>query len=540
MDTSLIVKYYDYLMKIAIAKCKSQVEAEDLVGDTMLAVCLHISKGNKIKHLKTYLLNTMLNKYNDNLRKKYHMPTIINLNEMIVASNDEEELFSLEEKANIRKELNHLAYINREVLIRYYFGNQSIDDIARSLNIPTNTVKSRLLAGRNKIKEGYLKMEKEDNCLPGKLYLSYFGVNGIKNEPVSLVENDLIAQNILIIAYEKPLSIPELSRKIGIPSAYLEPIIKKLVDGELMVAMPSGKIYTDFIITKPQDKLNHYKEQLAFANKYFREIWNIISLMSKNIESLSFVKKMEDEIKNKLNRYAILKALQDFQFSILEKPTTFINRKDGGKWFASALEIEAGYDMEEYNETSNYLILGGHRTLSKVIDNTSIHLYEFDTSLYDCPSRYGNDFDLYCKYIIPLLWSIYTENSLTNNDEIPNDFINYIPSFEQLGILKKQNNKILVDIPILTKNEYETISEIIKEATRKIKDKIGNEFFNFALKNKTTLPKHLSYVPDLLLYNDATCYFAMAIIRKAFESKLHLCNVTYCCPPVVLVYNKNN
>ena len=83
-----------------------------------------------------------------------------------------------------------------------------------------------------------------------------------------------------------------------------------------------------------------------------------------------------------------------------------------------------------------------------------------------------SDFELYCKYIIPLLWSIYTENSLTNNDEIPNDFINYIPSFEQLGILKKQNNKILVDIPILTKNEYETISEIIKEATRKIKDKI--------------------------------------------------------------------
>lgn len=458
MDTSLIVKYYHYLMKIAIAKCKSQVEAEDLVGDTMLAVCLHISKGNKIKHLKTYLLNTMLNKYNDNLRKKYHMPTIINLNEMIVASNDEEELFSLEEKANIRKELNHLAYINREVLIRYYFGNQSIDDIARSLNIPTNTVKSRLLAGRNQIKKGYLKMEKEDSCLPGKLYLSYFGVNGIKNEPVSLVENDLIAQNILIIAYEKPLSIPELSKKIGIPSAYLEPIIKKLVDGELMVTMPSGKMYTDFIITKPQDKLNHYKEQLAFANKHFEEIWTIISLMSKNIESLSFVKKMEDELKNKLNRYAILKALQDFQLSILEKPTTFINRKDGGKWFASALEIEAGYDMKEYNEASNYLILGGHRTLSKMIDNTSIHLYEFDTSLYDSPSRYGNDFELYCKYIIPLLWSIYTENPLTNNDEIPNDFINYIPSFEQFGILKKQNNKILVDIPILTKNEYEKIS----------------------------------------------------------------------------------
>ena len=40
------------------------------------------------------------------------------------------EYFSSEEASKVRKELNHLSFITREVLIRFYFGNQSVSDIA--------------------------------------------------------------------------------------------------------------------------------------------------------------------------------------------------------------------------------------------------------------------------------------------------------------------------------------------------------------------------------------------------------------------------
>ncbi len=65
--------------------------------------------------------------------------------------------------------------------------------------------------------------------MPEKLYLSFGGSEGLKNEPMSLVEDDLIVQNLLILAYEKPITVSELSKTIGIPAAYIEPIVKNLL-----------------------------------------------------------------------------------------------------------------------------------------------------------------------------------------------------------------------------------------------------------------------------------------------------------------------
>lgn len=50
---------------------------------------------------------------------------------------------------------------------------------------------------------------------------------------MSLTEGDALAQNLLILAYEKPLTVSALSKAIGVASAYVEPVINKLVDGEL-------------------------------------------------------------------------------------------------------------------------------------------------------------------------------------------------------------------------------------------------------------------------------------------------------------------
>ena len=106
---------------------------------------------------------------------------------------------------------------------------------------------------------------------------------------MSLVEDDLIAQNLLILAYEKPITVSDLSKSIGIPAAYIEPIIKKLVDGELMVQTDRGKVYSDFIITKPQKALENFKPQLEFAHKHFNTIWGILHKMSEKISKMTFV-----------------------------------------------------------------------------------------------------------------------------------------------------------------------------------------------------------------------------------------------------------
>ncbi len=542
MNRDEIIEYYDDLMRLAVSKCGSQADAEDLVGDTMLAAFAYLHAGGRIEYPKTWLANTLCHKFNDSLRKKYRTPTTVNFEDAFEIPAEEEEYFSSDDAAKIRKELNHLACITREVLIRYYFGGQSVSDIAAGLGIPEGTVKSRLSAGRSQMKKGLGTMETRENHLPGKLYLSFGGSDGLNMEPISLVENDLIAQNLLILAYEKPMTVSDLSKAIGIPAAYIEPVVKKLVDGELMAETDSGKVYADFLITKPQDELKKIKPQLDFAHQHFDAIWNIIAQMSERISKMDFDCVLDARQKTELDRYAVLKALQDFQLYGTGKAEAphFPKRRDGGRWFAHATAVDAGYNMKEFNEASNYVIQGGHRTSEKIVDGGTrrVRFYEFDTTMWDSPHRFGGAYELYFRYIVPLLWHIYTGKTVDNDSEIPNEFISYIPSLEKYGLLESTQGKLCVAIPVLKKAKYEEVNAAIRCATASLKQAIGEEFSTFISALKTPVPKHLTSVPELFRYSNATDYFVMAVIREAYEKGLHLKNVDYCCPPVVLVYDE--
>ncbi|MCM1062122.1 MAG: RNA polymerase sigma factor [Eubacterium sp.] len=545
MTNDEIMQYYDYLMRLALSKCSSRFDAEDLVGDTLLAAFSYMHKGGIIEYPKTWLANTFYHKYNDNLRKKYRMPVTVSLDEGIdVLGTESEEYSAFEEEASkVRKELNHLSFITREVLIRFYFGDQSVADIAEGLAIPEGTVKSRLYVGRSQMKKGLETMETNDNYLPGQMHLSFGGMKGLKGEPISLVEGDLIAQNLLILAYEKPLTISELSKAISIPAAYIDPIVENLLNGELMVRTGSGKVYTDFIIKKPQNTLEYFKPQLDFAHRHFETIWSILRRMSERISKMSFEHEMGSEERTKLDRYAVLKALQDFQFFGTDKieAPKFPNRRDGGRWFAQATAVDAGYNMKEYNEATEYVIHGGHRTTEALAAGGTrrVRLYEFDTTLFDDPHRYGFDHKLYFKYVIPLLWCIYSDIPVEEKSgtEIPNELLSHIPTLEGLGLIGNTHNKLCVKIPVLKKSEYNEMCVFIKNATEEIKSAIGEEFARFIVSMKTPVPKHLTSVPELFRYNEATIYFVMAIVREAYDKGLHLKDVDYCCPPVVLSYS---
>ncbi len=544
MKNEEIMKYYDYLMQLAVSKSNSQADAEDLVGETMLAAFTWLHSKKTIEYPKTWLTNTLYHKYNDGLRKKYRTPVTVYLDDGMDIPGDtydgDTDYLTSEEAAKVRKELNHLGFVTREVLIRFYYGNQSVEVIAKGLGIPVGTVKSRLYAGRNQMKKGFERMENKDNYLPGTLYLSFCGSNGLKDEPMSLVEGDLIAQNLLILAYEKPLTISELSRAIGIPAAYIEPIVQKLVDGELMVQTKGGKIYSDFMITGPEEGMKNFQPQLAFARKHFDTAWNIVSRMSDDIAKLDFVQNMTPKAKTMLDRYAVLKSLQDFVCygtNKVEKPD-FPRRKDGGVWYAQGVAIDAGYDMTEYQEAQQYAIWGGHRTTEafSIGHAKKVCLCEFDTTLWDNPHRYGGAYDLYFKHIISLLWHIYAGIPLEHSD-IPGEFVSYMPTLETVGMIGYSEGTPYVKIPVLECWEYDKVWKRIQAATVEMKTVMGDQLTTFITSMRAALPKHLKTVPEIYRYYNATGYMVMAIVREAYDRGLHLKGVTDCCPPAVLIYD---
>ena len=107
-----------------------------------------------------------------------------------------------------------------------------------------------------------------------------------------------------------------------------------------------------------------------------------------------------------------------------------------------------------------------------------------------------------------------------------------------MGVIGHTEDKLCVKIPVLKKAEYDEVCTVIRNATEEIKTVIGEEFTTFIASMKTPIPKHLTSVPELFRYGNATAFLVMAFVREAYNRKLHLKDVDYCCPPVLLVYEK--
>lgn len=544
MQKEELLQYYGYLSRFALSKCESQPDAEDLVSETMLAAFAHLHKGGAIEYPKTWLSHTFMHKFHDHLRKKYQSPLTVNLDliaEIPGGENGETPYAEGGEAADVRRELNYLAKTTREVLIRYYFNNHSVADIARALQIPEGTVKSRLYSGRNQMKKGLKRVETTINHIPGYLNLSFSGSGGTDNKPISFVEGDLIAQNLLALAYDKPLKIIELANAIGIPAAYVERIVERLTEGELMARTDGEKFYTDFIIYKPEDIIAPFEAQRNFVDTHFDVFWGAMSQTIQSVNALAYSKGLHRRRLQKLERYAVMRVLQNFEIEgggkgAPQSPA----RKDGGAWTAMGHYFPAGYDTEKYDFVTQYQINGGHRTSSigEYLGASRLTLCEFDTTLWDSPRRFhACGFDHYFTGIINLLWCVY-KNADPNNNGIQNAVLESIPKFKTLGLLADEDGKLAVDIPVLHQAENAKLAAIIKHNQEVLIAKLGSSYQKFLQGAAVPVPPHLKSVPAFLRFSPATRCIAMSAVRKAYEKKLHLHDVDYCCPPVILVYEE--
>ncbi len=542
-----ILEYYDALYRLATSKCSLQTDAEDLVADTMLAAFSYLHRGGIIEHPKTWLANTMMHLHNSALRRKYRTPIVVGLDALgDVADEDEsDDAFAKgEEAAEVRRVLNNLASTMRSVLIRHYYNGQSVAEIAAALGLPEGTVKSRLYAGRAQVKKGLEQMEIKKNHVAGRLYVSWSGSDGPNGSPATLVEDDLIAQNLLILAYDKPVTVCELANMIGIPTVYIEPIVNKLVEGELMVRTEGDRYYTDFVVFKPEDSRSRFDAQIAFAKEHFDEFWTVLGGMVDDIRKMPYVRTLNGRQMHKLERYAVLHALQKFVLATTaDGKIKAPKRRDGGAWLAQGHSYPAEYDhtSEREREMLTYIINGGHRTnhVETSLDGASeLWLREFDTFVWDNPNRFavGAGHRYYFDGMMQLLWCV--ERSIDPEAAgVHSALIEAIPDYvEKTGLLAREDGVLKVDIPVMEKAIYRELIGKINEAVQRLRETVGEAFGAFLKGQAVRLPAHLTSVPMEKRYMPATAYIEMAVVHEAHERGLHMKGVDYCCPPVLLVY----
>lgn len=144
---------YTIVFRILIPPYSIQ-DVEDIVADVFESVWRNISKIDiKNGNIKSYIGSISRNKSINFLKLKENGNIDLNDELIIEGDNLEEKVIKeiLEEK--VREEVSKMNEPEREIVIRYYFYYQKISQISKEMDIPENTVKSKLYRSRALLKD---------------------------------------------------------------------------------------------------------------------------------------------------------------------------------------------------------------------------------------------------------------------------------------------------------------------------------------------------------------------------------------------------
>ena len=209
-----------------------------------------------------------------------------------------------DEYEQVFRYLHTLSSEYKNILVDYYIGEMPIKILAEKYNLPETTIKWRLNVSRQKVRDriGEDKMD--------KVYKRINWVTTTCNgsmDPNRYLSNQ-VARAICEAAYEKPLTVEEISLKTGLPTMYIEDALPNLIYGDAIEQV--GKKYvTDFIILRHKDKSQMEKGFAPIVSdvaNYFEKLFNDYS---RNIAAMSFYG--HDFGMNKLGYIALPLALRE-------------------------------------------------------------------------------------------------------------------------------------------------------------------------------------------------------------------------------------
>lgn len=528
MQKQEITQYAEYLLGAALRKCGNLSDAQDVTQETMLAALQYLNKGESIENPKAWLLSVMNRKYYDVLRKKYQLPTVMSGEELEIADerNMEQEWLHKEEAEGIRREIAYLTDAYRTLIVKHYFHGKSVKELAEETGLPEGTIKSRLDFGRKQLKKGFETMEQytENSYMPKRLNVNWSGTMGMDEEPRSMVEGDALAQNLLILAYKKPVTITELSKAIGVASAYVEPVVKKLVDAELMKRMGDGKVYTDFIVYHGLDFVKYMKEREAFAKEHAAVYVKAVTKAIEELKKTSFYSQ-------RLERFMMIHVATDGLYHSLDdirKPQVFPERPNGGNWIAFGIIPEDDPKAFEGKcGEENYNLAGCRCTkIDKYLQAEELRIYNYETALdpYGWDKHSGYHFNLLQDIECNMLKLFYLiKNGIAPETvDLDTRMVKGIPLLKERGFLTEENGKLAVAVPCLNHEEEIQFFGIMNRAIEEFSAGIAKPLAAYCETHKKTIPLHLKSVPDQKLtmpYEPDAMMFVFEAIRQGIHPR---------------------
>ena len=246
MDENKIIPYIEPIFRFCCKRLSNRYDAEDLASE----IICHILEGmNKyqIESLDAWVWRIAHNRYARFIDAR-------NKNQIVLSCED--ELFDIADYSDIDEDntqeqyemvfryLHTLSSEYRNIFVDYYIGELPVRSLAKKYSLPETTIKWRLNVGRQKIRDriGEDKMDK----VYQRINWNTMVCNGHANTHQYL--SSQIARAICLAAYEKPLTVEEISMITGVPTMYIEDEIPRLEYGDAICKI-GNKYATNFIIS---------------------------------------------------------------------------------------------------------------------------------------------------------------------------------------------------------------------------------------------------------------------------------------------------
>jgi len=262
-------KYSLHLLNWANKKTNRLEDAEDLVQEVMIQIFLVLQKehqnGMEIKKIDHFVWKIARYTWFNFLKKNKFANQCVpfdtyllqqNLTSIPERNSDEDQ----EAITQIRLQISHLNFIQREAMIMRYIEKLPIKTIAEKLQINVGNVKWHLSEAKEKIKREVSNMSENYDHLyrPRKMYIRAAGIS-VGCHEIEKINDDLVKQNICLACYDAALTIDELSGLLNIAKAYLEADLGWLIQQEF-IKKQANKYLTIF----PIETLNLQKQVIAF------------------------------------------------------------------------------------------------------------------------------------------------------------------------------------------------------------------------------------------------------------------------------------
>lgn len=143
--------YYQLIYRVAFSQVKNHADAEDITQEVFLKIIRHDMRYQSMEHERAWIVRVTVNLCRDLLKSKWHK-TSVSMEEVSEAQRGSCENFT-EIQDDMMWAVLQMPEKYRNCLYLFYYEDYSIKEIAQSLEMPENTVKTNLKRGRQALKE---------------------------------------------------------------------------------------------------------------------------------------------------------------------------------------------------------------------------------------------------------------------------------------------------------------------------------------------------------------------------------------------------